>query len=546
MPHDPQRLGEAAVNIVLDLAPILPGGSNGGAKWVALNLARSLMQLLPFWRFYGLVNSFTEEEIVAALPGIRPICLLDSRGYCGDVSFPILPDGQTAHIQLCLFTGPNLHHPSVPTVTIVYDLQFHHYPMFFPAEDAEQRERNFLATLKVSDALVCISEYVRQTVYHFLSEFGRPPFPRDRVEMVHIQMADRLPRQFDEGVLARLGISTGRYLIFPANTWPHKNHTMLLTAFGLYHARNPDSDLKLLCCGVSEQHDGAFIRMAACRMGLADKVLFPGFLDEDELACLFTHALGLIFPSLFEGFGMPLLEAMATGCPVLCSSATSMPEVAGDAALFFDPRRPQEIAAVIERLEGSPELQAELRDRGSKRLAQFAEGPSMAAGYRDILIGVLARRGIDPAALPAACPFWGLDVPLNFHADSSNTPLLTQGWAAREEAGVWMVDDRSEMYIRTYAPPGDMRLCLNGTAFVGPGQVAQPLAVYVNGVPVGHFEVGGERDMVMMVPASVWEREAPVRFTFVHPGGRSPRRLNLSDDARRLSVFVKYLALLPQ
>jgi hypothetical protein len=119
-------------------------------------------------------------------------------------------------------------------------------------------------------------------------------------------------------------------------------------------------------------------------MNLQDRVIAPGFVHEEELAVLMQSCRALVFPSLFEGFGMPVLEAMSFDKPVLCSSVTSLPEVAGDAALFFDPRRPADIVHAVERIESEPLLREELIRRGRHRLLAFTTPAQMAGAYLDL------------------------------------------------------------------------------------------------------------------------------------------------------------------
>jgi len=184
-----------------------------------------------------------------------------------------------------------------------------------------------------------------------------------------------------------LSLKAGQFLLYPANYWPHKNHEMLLTAFGIYHARHPESKLKLVCTGGLDTRRQA-LQETANRMGLGACVVLTGFLPDAEFVTLLRESRGLIFPSLFEGFGMPVLEAMAFDKPVLCSNVTSLPEVAGDAALLFDPRKPLEIAGAIEQLEGDPELAGALVERGRKQLATFADAPGMAQQYLEVFQAV--------------------------------------------------------------------------------------------------------------------------------------------------------------
>jgi hypothetical protein len=124
-----------------------------------------------------------------------------------------------------------------------------------------------------------------------------------------------------------------------------------------------------------------FLDKSARCMGLQEWLRFPGYMPEDEFVALLQSCQAVIFPSLYEGFGMPVLEAMAFGKPVLCSNVTSLPEVAGEAALFFDPRKPTEIVRAIERIEADPALVARLTEHGRQRVAAFGDSSRMAQQY---------------------------------------------------------------------------------------------------------------------------------------------------------------------
>ena len=137
---------------------------------------------------------------------------------------------------------------------------------------------------------------------------------------------------------------------------------------------------------------------AARRMGLADRVSFPGHLPEAEFAGLLAGSMAMIFPSLFEGFGMPVLEAMAAGVPVQASNLTSVPEIAGGAARLFDPRRPTGIADAIERIAGDPQLRADLIALGRERARTFPGVAQMAACY----LAVFEEAARDPLESPPA------------------------------------------------------------------------------------------------------------------------------------------------
>ena len=122
-------------------------------------------------------------------------------------------------------------------------------------------------------------------------------------------------------------------------------------------------------------------------MGLESRVSFPGFVPAGQMAALLAGATGVVFPSLYEGFGLPLVEAMAAGVPVACSSTTALPEVAGDAALLFDPRVPAQIADAMAALVNDGALRERLVEAGRRRAPEFADADRMAREYWELLCG---------------------------------------------------------------------------------------------------------------------------------------------------------------
>ena len=104
---------------------------------------------------------------------------------------------------------------------------------------------------------------------------------------------------------------------------------------------------------------------------MGQRIILTGYVDDETLACLYSGALSFVYPSLYEGFGLPILEAMACGCPVICSDVASMPEVAGDAAIRIDPASPDDLAAAINLLTGDQNTRQCLIARGFARAADF-------------------------------------------------------------------------------------------------------------------------------------------------------------------------------
>jgi len=182
-----------------------------------------------------------------------------------------------------------------------------------------------------------------------------------------------------------------RYLFYPANFWAHKNHGILLQAFQLFRQKHPESDLKIVLTGALDDRREMLVADAK-RMGLDAHVITPGFLPDREIGILYGHAKGLIFPSLYEGFGIPLLEAMQAGIPVACSNVTSLPEIGDEAVLYFNPRDASEVGQSIEALEFNEELRNELIRKGHERLLFFGDARVMAQSYASLIRRIISSK----------------------------------------------------------------------------------------------------------------------------------------------------------
>jgi glycosyltransferase involved in cell wall biosynthesis len=214
-----------------------------------------------------------------------------------------------------------------PTVTTVLDLQHEEHPEFFGRAELTYRKRVYGWTVRRSRIVVAISEHGRQTL---IERYGLAP---ERVRAIHLAVDHA---RFFPGESPR-----DDYLLYPARPWPHKNHARLYAAFA--RARRERPQLRLVLTG-----EGDF-------GSVPDGVDVRGRVSTDELVSLYRGAAAVVFPSLYEGFGMPVVEAMACGCPVACSNVTSLPEVVGDAARLFDPRDVDDIAAAIDEVLRNPE-----------------------------------------------------------------------------------------------------------------------------------------------------------------------------------------------
>ena len=399
--------------IAVDLTPILPGGENGGAKVFVLELLRGLFVFAPQTQFILLTQASSHEELaVLDAPNVQRQMVVGAAvtnslrpGLLGMASrlLPYLPGslrnifyrgGYKVHTWLkrggsrklmrdkgvdllfCPFTGPTYAEPGIPTICTIYDLQYKTYPQFFAPADYAIREQTFLDACHKATALTAISDYSRNSA---LANSNLDP---DRISTIHLRMAQRVSSGHvqDDGVLQRLGLSRQRYLLYPANFWKHKNHEMALTAFGMACRQGLPADFKLVCSGAPGARQAELIRDAQA-MNLGAKVVWPGFLPQGELMSLLANCSGMIFPSLYEGFGLPVIEAMAAGVPVACSNTTALLEVAAEAALLFDPRVPAEIAQAMVSLANDEKLRNDLIRSGYERSEEFMDSQRMVNEY---------------------------------------------------------------------------------------------------------------------------------------------------------------------
>jgi glycosyltransferase involved in cell wall biosynthesis len=206
-----------------------------------------------------------------------------------------------------------------PAATTIHDLQHEAFPQFFSRPQLTYRRHVYGRSVRASGLVVAVSEHVGDDLAERLG------YPRDRVRVIY--------HGVDHERFRPDGRAREPFLLYPANWWPHKNHELLLEAFALVRAERPDVRLTLTGAG----HPRV----------LPDGVSSLGRVSDDRLADLYRSAAALVFPSLYEGFGLPPLEAMACGCPVAASRAGALPEVCGEAAVYFDPTSVEDIARGI-------------------------------------------------------------------------------------------------------------------------------------------------------------------------------------------------------
>jgi glycosyltransferase involved in cell wall biosynthesis len=331
------------VRVGISLLTLVPGIS-GGSETYARELARALGRVGRHdYRVFlpsiaadvdGLPAEVVHEYRASrSLPGrVAAMTLASLGGGSLRARFAGL---DAVHFPLSVMI-PRVSSP--PTVASVLDVQHELLPQFFSRAERTYRRAVYGWTVRRSRLVITISRHAATTLVERLD------VPEQRVRPIHLGIDHHRFRPGDEPREA--------FLLYPALGWPHKNHGRLFEAFALLRRERPQ--LELVLTG----YDGP--APAAVRV--------LGRVSPDELARLYRTAAALVFPSLYEGFGQPPLEAMASGCPVACSNAASLPEVCGDAARLFDPTSPEAIAEAVDEVLRDP---GPWRERGFRRAAAF-------------------------------------------------------------------------------------------------------------------------------------------------------------------------------
>jgi glycosyltransferase involved in cell wall biosynthesis len=236
---------------------------------------------------------------------------------------------------------PKVKHP--PAAVTLLDVQHLFFPKFFSRAERAYRWAVYGWSLRRARRVIAISEHVKETLVERLE------IDPGRIEVIHLGL--------DHELFHPDGAEPRRpFLLYPANPWPHKNHVRLFEAFRRVRQSRPELRLVLTGTGLE--------RLAPFPQGVEAR----GRVSSEELADLYRTASALVFPSLYEGFGQPPLEAMASGTPVAVSRAGSLPEVCGNAALYFEPTSVDEIAEAVLAVLERPE---QLTKRGLERASRF-------------------------------------------------------------------------------------------------------------------------------------------------------------------------------
>ncbi|MBL8233163.1 MAG: glycosyltransferase family 4 protein [Bryobacterales bacterium] len=257
---------------------------------------------------------------------------------------------------------------NVPLVVSVHDVSFLEHPEFFSASRVTQLQQTVKRTVKKAARVLTVSEFSRAAIErHYPEARGKTLVTPNAVS------ATFRPMQRDQArarVQQELGIPSP-FLLNVGDLQPRKNQTGLIRAFEEFVRNNPSQPHHLVVAGQSK-FDGDVVKQAAARSSVASRIHFTGYVDDTFLRLLYNACELFVFPSFYEGFGIPILEAMACGCAVACAKTSAMPEVADGAAIFFDPRSIAEMARAIQDMVLNPEMRARYERLGPARASAFS------------------------------------------------------------------------------------------------------------------------------------------------------------------------------
>lgn len=254
----------------------------------------------------------------------------------------------------------------VPTILCIHDLAYLHYPSYIPRR-ALWYYKNFQEKFaQKAKQILTVSEFSKQDL---VKQYGLSNFKIDVV--YNGSRFEKKQMAIDEDVLTKYKVEANRYFIYTGSIHPRKNIKLLIEAFNLFCERDDTGDYHLVLVGRNAWMTDEIMKLAN-ESTYADRIVFTGYLDDVSLWSLLCRATALCYISSWEGFGVPLLDAMHAETAIICSNTTSLPEVAGPAALLVDPQDPLQVAEAMYDLSSQPGLRKKLVEEGRIRKLKFS------------------------------------------------------------------------------------------------------------------------------------------------------------------------------
>jgi glycosyltransferase involved in cell wall biosynthesis len=349
------------MRIGIDASPIV--GDRGGVGWHTYHLLKAMAGLKEDLELVGYVGPGSLHNGVPM-------------GWDGNGNIRWVESGKWLMPWRGRWDGLDLYHGTnfkmqtagrFGGVVTIYDLWMDRHPEYSPKLFGQRASSlRTRRTVRRARKIMTISEFSAGEIRAF---YG---LPSDRIAVIPCGVSDdfrprRDPAEFIE-LRRRIGLPDAPFILFVGGADPRKNHRAVVRAF----AKRADElqGVSLVLAGDRTHRFGDMSRTIA-QCGVAGRVICPGRQPIEDIVRLYSHADLFVFPSLYEGFGMPVIEAMACGAPVVTSDRTSLPEVAGDAALLVNPEDDEALAGAMTRIHRDASLRESLRAKGFERARQF-------------------------------------------------------------------------------------------------------------------------------------------------------------------------------
>ena len=381
-------------------AQILPGGGAGGVEQVVIGLVHALGKLEDGEEEYILVThprnpnwlkpymgknmrivsrpwrnwkERTRPAISALKQAMKPVVKPLVQPLLEQISARRRPQvlqsngfWESLGVDVIHFPSQSFVISQIPSVYNPHDLQHLHFPEFFTPSQIRSRETIYQTGCLHAKAIAVHSKWVKDDI---VRHYGTEP---ERIFVIPWSTPTDAYEPASERSLSYVRQKFGlpqTFVLYPAQTWPHKNHIRLLEAIALLRDQR-NLTVNLVCTGKKNGFWPSIAKRIR-ELGLRNQAWFLGFVEPNDLRALYRAAQFVIIPTLFEAGSAPMLEAWREGTPVACSTVTSLPEQAGDAALLFEPTSIESIAEAIYRMATDSKLREDLKQRGGKRIQLF-------------------------------------------------------------------------------------------------------------------------------------------------------------------------------
>ncbi|MEJ8842027.1 glycosyltransferase family 1 protein [Lacibacter sp. H375] len=355
--------------IAINTKSLLPGKMEGYGYYTEEIFSRIALDH-PEHQFYFLFDRPFEQKFIYGA-NIHPVIIKPQARFslAWDIWYNWMLPVFLRKIKADVFVSPDGFcslRTKVPQCLVLHDLAFHHHPEFISKSHLSYYQKNTGKFLKKSKVIATVSEYSKQDI---IEQYKIDPAKIHVTYNASSSLFQQLSYKEKEQVKEKYSAGC-EYFIYAGSIHPRKNPINLLKAFSRFKKRQ-QSNMKLIFAGRLAWKTDEFTKLLST-FRFRNDVILAGYLEKNELAKLVASAYALVYPSFFEGFGVPPLEALQCGVPAIVSNNSAMPEIGGDAYLYIDPENPDDIAEKLMLIYKDESLRSRLIENGKKRLQLFS------------------------------------------------------------------------------------------------------------------------------------------------------------------------------